>query len=125
MIGTDPHDPDSSPAGGFRETAFTVRENARKLAGNQISLAYAPHKRGVLAELSAVKLMWIEDADGKFELLRYDSDRFRQIRIIRNEDRDFKAFQIGISQQVRCEIHVGAFFLSLVDPHLLRRRHTG
>ncbi len=46
-------------------------------------------------------------------------DGFRQIGVIRDEDRKLKAFLEGVANQMCCEVHIGTLLFSLVHPNTL------
>lgn len=65
--------------------------------------------------------MGVEEANWQSDLLRHDSDRFRQVGIVRHDDSNLKALSIGVPQQVRSEVYIRSLLFGLIYPNFLRR----
>jgi hypothetical protein len=96
----------NSPTRWLGEGSLPVCDCSGELAGSKVSLPDAFDKYRILSKLAAMKLVWIENADGKPNLLRDNSHRLGKIGVIGDENSNLEPLCVSVPQQVGRKIYI-------------------
>lgn len=106
---------DVLPRCRFLKDAMLIGQIRRKLTRSQHTSADRAHKGGIATEHPALLFTRIQNAHRKAQLLRDQANRLSEIGVIRNEYRNLKASLMGVMEQVRGNIDIGALLFALDD----------
>jgi len=70
-------------------------------------------------------LVRVEYPDREPEIVTHDPDRFREVRVIGDQDGNLEILEESVPKEMSCQVHIGTLLFCLVHKNLLRRIAAG